>query len=142
MQQIAGRGMHHAGLEMPHQLNLTAGVAGTGRNHQHAHPFGTVMQAQATGKQPVIGHVLEHVAAAGAGGDDAAGHQFGPSVEIGLRVMNHGRHAGGAAGGMQPHHLLQIDRQQAARIGFAQVFLCGVGDVAQIAQAGDILGMM
>lgn len=49
---------------------------------------GAVVQAQAAGKEPVAGEILEDVGAAHAGHVQTAGHQVCPGVQVGLGVVD------------------------------------------------------
>ena len=82
-----------------------------------------VMHAEAAGEQAVaIGVVHDHAAAA-AGGADRARHHVRPDVDIGLRVADHDRLAGGAGGGVDADQLFARHREHVERVVVAQVGL-------------------
>ena len=82
-----------------------------------------IFGAEPAGEQAVAVGVVHDVSRPRAGAGDAARHQVGPEVDVGLGVADHGSLAGRAGGGMQPRHLLARHREQAERIGVAHVGL-------------------
>ena len=70
--------------------------------------------------------------AAAAGGAQRAGHDAGPGVDVVLRVADHRRFAGRAAGGVDAHDVVHGHGEHAERVGLAQVLLGGEGKPGQI----------
>ena len=68
------------------------------------------------------------------GGDEGAGHQFGPGLDILLGVAHHGGLAGGAGRGVDPDDLLQGRGKEPVGIGVPHVLLGGEGEPLQVGQ--------
>jgi hypothetical protein len=81
------------------------GLAARHRDHRAAQALGAVVRAEAAGEQAIaVGNV--HLVALAPPAARIERATVGPGVDVVLRVADHGRLAGGAAGGMQAHHLV------------------------------------
>ena len=69
-------------LKVFQKLELPLGIARPGRDGQAAQPFGPVMDAKATGEEPVAGHVLKGVLGPHPDHVHAAGHEIGPGINV------------------------------------------------------------
>ena len=116
---------HHddARLEIDDQPHLPLGHAARDRHDRAAQFLGAVVRAEASRKQAVAVGDMQDVAGPPARGADRARNQRRPPIDIALRIADDGRFAGRARGRMQPHDLLARNREQAERIGVAQIAL-------------------
>ena len=64
-----------------------------------------------------------------------------PGLDVGLGVADHGRLAGRAGGGVHAHDLLARHGEQPERIVGAQVGLGGEGELGEIGERVEIVGM-
>ena len=135
---IGRDGVHDGGAEVREELELAEGVAGGGRDRQHADLLGAVLEAEAAGEHPVAGGVLEHVLRAAAHHPQAAGNGIGPFFQVLLGMQDNGRIAGGAAGRVQADALVKRNRGHAERIGFAEVLLGGERNLLEVIQRLDV----
>ena len=104
-------------------------------------PLGAVVRAEAAGEQAVaVGDVQLHAGPA-AGGADRARHHLGPGVDVALGVADDGRLAGGAGGGVDAHDLLARHGEHAEGIVVAQVLLGGEGELGEVGQRVEVVGM-
>ncbi|MCY1437498.1 hypothetical protein D9M71_536620 [compost metagenome] len=97
------------------------------------------MGAQAAGEQAVAVGDVHLVTLAAAGGADRARHHVGPGVDVVLRVADHGRLAGGAAGGVQARDLFHGHGEHAVGVVVAQVVLAGEGELRQVFQGFQVV---
>ena len=122
--QHVGRRHHDdVGLEVLDQLDLALGHAARHRHHGAAEALGAVVRAEAAGEQAVAVGDVDEVARPPARGADRARADLGPDLDVGLGVADHRGLAGGARGGVDPHHLLARHGEHAERIVPAQVVL-------------------
>jgi hypothetical protein len=98
------------------------------------------METEAAGEQPVAVGIVKHVARPSAHAGDGPRHQIGPELEIGAGVADHGRLAGGAGGGMQPDELLARHREQAERVGVAQIGLDRKREAREVGEGAEVIG--
>ena len=120
-------------------MHLALGLAAAERDDGAAQPLGAVVGAQAAGEQAVAVGDMHLVAGPAAGGVDGARHQLRPHVDVVPGVADHGRLAGGAAGGVHAHHLLARHGEHAERIGVAQVLLGGEGELRQVGEGFQVV---
>ena len=131
-------GVHDGRSEVREELELAEGVAGSGRDGQHADLLGAVLETEAAGEHPVAGGVLEHVLGAAAHHPQAAGDGIGPFFQVLLGMQDDRGIAGGAAGRVQADALVKRDRGHAERIGFAKVLLGGERNLLEVIERLDI----
>ncbi len=130
-----GRGHHDdVRAEVPDQGDLPFGHPAGDRHHRAAELLRAVVRAQPAGEQPVPVGVVQDVAGTAARGPDRAGHHRGPHLDVVAGVADHGGPAGGARGGVDPHHLLARYREHAERVVLAQVGLAGQRVLGQVGQ--------
>ena len=72
--------------------------------------------------------------------DQGAEHHLGPDVQVGLGIGHDDRLAGGAAGGVQPHHLAHRAGEQAEGIRVAQIVLDRQRQPGDVVDAADVVG--
>ncbi|MOA07600.1 hypothetical protein D3C78_1273070 [compost metagenome] len=99
------------------------------------------MGAQAAGEQAVAVGDVHLVALAATGGADRARHHVGPGVDVVLRVADHGRLAGGAAGGVDAHDLALRHGEHAEGVVVTQVALAGEREFRQVREGFQVLGV-
>jgi hypothetical protein len=122
-EHVARRDHDDLRLEVGDELHLALGHAAAERDHGEPEPLRAVVRAEAAGEQAVAVGVVHLVAGPRAGGAHRARHHVAPGVEILRGVADDGRLAGRARRGMDTHHLFHRHREQAERIGVAQVRL-------------------
>ena len=103
MQHIAWGCADHCGAEVFKQLDLALGAAAGHGNNGKAQAFAAIVEAQASGKEAIAVGIMQNVLGGYTGAAKAAGHKFGPVVEVALGVAHNGSLAGGAAGGVNAH---------------------------------------
>ncbi|MNS53251.1 hypothetical protein D3C72_860020 [compost metagenome] len=99
------------------------------------------MRAKPAGEQAVAVGDMHLVTLAPTRGTDRAGDHVGPGVDVVLGVAHHRRLAGGATGGVQAHHLLLGHGEHAVGVVVAQVVLAGEGELRQVFQALEVVGV-
>ncbi|MNE26790.1 hypothetical protein D3C80_1201740 [compost metagenome] len=139
VEHVGGGDHDDVRLEVADQLDLFLGLAAGHRDHGAAQAFGAVVGAQAAGEQPVAVGDVHLVALAATGGADRARHHVGPGVDVVLRVADHGRLAGGAAGGVDAHDLALRHGEHAEGVVVAQVVLAGEGELGQVLQGLQVV---
>ena len=132
-------GVHHGRAEIREELQLTERVARCRRDGQHPELLGPVLEAQAAGKHPVSGRVLEHVVRPAAHHPQAARHGLRPLVQVPRRMQDDRRVARRPAGRMQAHALLQRHGRDPKRIRVPQVLLGREGKLIQVSRRADVI---
>ena len=135
-----GRDHDDVGLEVLDQLDLLLGLTSRHRDHRAAETFSTVMGTQAPGKQTVAVRDVADVARSAAGGADRARNEVGPGVDVLGCVAHHRGLAGGAAGGVDAHHLLARNREELEGVVFAHVVLDRERELGNGLQVLQVLG--
>ena len=118
---ITRDGMKSGGTKVGDKLNLPLGIAGSSRNSQHTQTFGTILEAQSSGKHTVAGRVLKNISLTQSHHIQTARHGIGPFFQIVLCVQNHGRSSCGATGRMKTDYLFQRHGRKPERIMVAQI---------------------
>ena len=137
-----GRGHHDdVRVEIPDQLDLLFRAAAGHGNYRAAQLLRAVVGAQAAGEQAVAIGDMYHVFGAAPGGADGAGDHRRPGLDVVAGVAHHGGLAGGAAGGVDAHHLFPGGGEHAEGVVGAQVRLGGKGKQAQVSQGLQVIGM-
>ena len=131
-------GVHHGGAEVREELELAQGIAGGGRDREHPHPLGPVLEAETAGEHPVPGRVLEHVLRTAAHHPQATGDGFGPRLQVFLRVQDDRGIAGSAAGGVQANTSVQRNGGHPEGIRIPEILLRGERDLPEIIERPDV----
>ena len=140
--QHVGRGDHDdLGPEVRDELDLARGHPARGGDHGAPEPLRAVMRAQPAGEQAVAVGDVHLVARPAPGGEDRAGHDGGPDVDVALGVAHDGGFPGGPAGGVQPPQPLLRHREHAERVVVAQVVLAGGGELLQVGELAAVAGV-
>ena len=137
---VRGGAAEDGGAEVTHELDLSVRVAGGHGQGQAADLVGAAVQARAAGEEAVAIGNLNDVVRAAARGGDAARHQLRPHVHIVLRIAGDDGAAGGAAGALDAHDVVQRRGEQAVGELVAQVGLLHEGQVFEIVHIADVLG--
>ncbi len=95
-QGIARGADQHLGIQVAHDLDLAAGVAGCRRDDRRADPLDAVVQTEAAGEEAVAEGDLGRVLGPEPAGDQEARAEIRPGVQIPRGVGDEGRLAGGA----------------------------------------------
>ena len=82
---------------------------------------------------------MDAVSRPAAGSADRARHQMRPIVDVGLRVADHGRLAGGAARGVDARHFIHRHRHHLKGIALPKVLFCGEGEFCDVLRRLHIL---
>ena len=131
-------GVYHGGAEVGEELELAQGVARCSRDCKHAELLGSVLEAESSGEHSVTGSILEDIFRTASDHPEAACNGVGPLLEILLGVEDHGRVAGGAAGGVETHALGERDGCYAKGICVAQILLRGEGGALEVVEAAYV----
>ena len=110
-------------------------------DHRSTQLFRPVMDSQAPGKKPVPVGVVDDVVLMTAGRGQGAGHQLGPGVNIPAGISHDGLFARRPRRGMDAHHLLHGDREEAERDNCPAGPIRGEGQAPQVFQGFDIRGL-
>jgi len=140
-EQVGGGGQDGVRLEVLDQLDLAFGLAAGHGNDGAAQGLGAGVRAQAAGEEAVAVGVVDLHARADAGGAEAAGHELGPVGQVLLGVADHRGPARGARAGVDPGHLALRHREHPERVLLAQVVFGGEGEVAQVLEFTQVVGM-
>src|SRR5437899_12846755 len=116
------------------------GVPRGDRHDGHPDSLGTVVEAESAREEPVAEGDVQQVAAAGARGDQRAGHDFAPDVEVSGAIRGDRRLALGAGRGVDPRDLSTGHRQEAERVLLAKIRLADERQARQIRERTDRRG--
>ena len=97
---ITRDGMKSGSTKVGDKLNLPLGIAGSSWNSQHTQTFGTILEAQSSGKHTVAGRVLKNISLTQPHHIQTACYGISPFFQIVLCVQNHGRSSCGTTGRM------------------------------------------
>ena len=122
-------------------MQLPIRVAGGHGQGQSADLVSAAVQARTAGEQTVAIAHMDHVFLGAAHRHDGPGAALLPQVQVGLGVERHHPAAGGAAGGLDAHSLFQGHAQQAVGIGVPQIGLGQKGQLGQVLNGPDVLGL-
>ena len=140
IQGVGGRAAEHGGAQFLDHHDLALGVAAGHGDDRGPQPARALMRAEAAGEEAVAVGDLDDVVRAAARGGDAARHQFGPDIHIVLRIAGNDGMAGGAAGALYAHDVVQGRGEQAVGELVAQVGLLHEGQVFEVVHIADVLG--
>ncbi len=141
VEHIGGGDHDDVRLEILDQLHLLLGLAAGHGDHRAAQAFGAVVRPQAAGEQAIAVGNMHLVPGPAAGGADRARHHLRPGVDVVAGVADHRGLTGGAAGGVQAYHLVHGHGEHAIGVVVAQIGLGREGQVRQVFQALDVLGV-
>ena len=99
------------------------------------------MEAQAAGEQAIAIAHMDKVLMGAAGAHNGTGSAAGPDVQVVLGIGHHRLLASGAGGSMDPGQVVPGDGNQAKGVGIPQVLLGGEGQLGQIVDGLDVLGL-
>jgi hypothetical protein len=120
---------------------LLGGLAARHRDDCRAQRFDAGVSAEAACKQPVpVGVVYAHPGSHSRC-PERASDETRPDLEVALRVTDDGRQPGRARRRVDARDLLGGHRKHAERIVLAQVILRGEGQLFEVIQRPDVVGM-
>ena len=126
--------------EVLHDQDLPLGVAARHGYDRGPDLLGAVVRPQAAGEQAVAVGVVHDVSAGSPAAGEGAGHELRPGVDVPPGVADHGGLARRPGGGVDPHHPLHGNREQAERIVVSEILFCGEGQARQILSLADVAG--
>ena len=140
-EQVARRAQDRVGLEVADELHLARGLPARHRDDGRAELLDAAVRAEAAGEEAVAVGVVHLHARADAAAAERSGDQRRPAVEVALRVADDGRPAGRARRGVDARDLLHRHGEHAERVGLAQVLLRREGQLRDIVERADVVGV-